>query len=85
MTQALPCDDIKKKILINDDEFDLVESFQISLEQENYGCLTAHEGKSTLAHLTHRCTYIPSRVEPKGCPGFPFVIFDSSQGWSRGV
>ncbi len=48
MTKALPCDDIKKKILIIDDEFDFVESLQISLEQENYECLTAHEGKKGL-------------------------------------
>jgi two-component system alkaline phosphatase synthesis response regulator PhoP len=48
MTKALPCDDIKKKILIIDDDFDLVESLQISLGQKNYECLTAHEGKHGL-------------------------------------
>ena len=48
MTKALPCDDIKKKILIIDDEFDFVESLQIILEQENYECMTAHEGKKGL-------------------------------------
>ena len=48
MTKALPCDDTKKKILIIDDEFDFVESLQIILEQENYECLTAHEGKHGL-------------------------------------
>jgi two-component system alkaline phosphatase synthesis response regulator PhoP len=48
MTKVLPCDDIKKKILIIDDEFDFVESLQIILEQENYECLTAHEGKKGL-------------------------------------
>ena len=59
MTQAPPCDDIKKKILIIDDEFDLVESLQIALSrqtQADYECPTAYEGKPTLAHLTNRCT-----------------------------
>ena len=54
MNKALTCNDIKKKILIIDDEFDLVESLQISLEQENYKCLTAHEGKYGL-QLAREC------------------------------
>ena len=48
MTNSLPCDDINKKILIIDDEPDLVKTLQITLQQENYECLTAHDGKQGL-------------------------------------
>ena len=36
----------KKKILIVDDEPDLVETIRVRLGQENYECLTAHDGNS---------------------------------------
>jgi DNA-binding response OmpR family regulator len=34
----------KKRILIVDDEPDLVETLQVRLAQENYECLTANDG-----------------------------------------
>jgi DNA-binding response OmpR family regulator len=34
----------KRRILIVDDEPDLVETLQARLEQENYECLAAHDG-----------------------------------------
>jgi DNA-binding response OmpR family regulator len=36
----------KKRILIVDDEPELVETLRVRLGQENYECLTAHDGNS---------------------------------------
>jgi DNA-binding response OmpR family regulator len=38
----------KNRILIIDDEADLVETLQARLEQENYECLTAYDGYNGL-------------------------------------
>lgn len=33
-------------------------------------CSTGRVVMSVFTHLTQRCTYSPSRMEPKGSPGF---------------
>jgi DNA-binding response OmpR family regulator len=38
----------EKKILIVDDEVDVVTSLQFALEKEGYQCLTAYDGKEAL-------------------------------------
>lgn len=38
----------EKKVLIVDDEIDVVTSLQFALEKEGYQCLTAYDGKEAL-------------------------------------
>lgn len=40
---------LKKKILIVDDEPDLVETLKVNLERENYECFAAYDGNSGLS------------------------------------